>query len=47
VDLNIATPSLLAYISGINTTIAQNIVTYREENGKFKSRKELLKVKRL
>jgi uncharacterized protein len=47
VDLNIATPSLLSYISGINSTIAQNIVTYREENGKFKTRKELLKVKRL
>lgn len=47
VDLNIATPSLLSYISGINATIAQNIVAYREENGKFKGRKELLKVKRL
>ncbi|MBV7272178.1 RNA-binding transcriptional accessory protein [Clostridiaceae bacterium UIB06] len=47
VDLNIATPSLLSYISGINSTIAQNIVAYREENGKFKTRKELLKVKRL
>jgi uncharacterized protein len=47
VDLNVATPSLLSYISGINSTIAQNIVNYREENGKFKSRKELLKVKRL
>jgi len=47
VDLNIATPSLLSYISGVNATIAQNIVTYREENGKFKNRKELLKVKRL
>lgn len=47
VDLNIATPSLLAYISGINSSIAQNIVAYREENGGFKSRKELLKVKRL
>ncbi|MBZ9606429.1 RNA-binding transcriptional accessory protein [Clostridium estertheticum] len=47
VDLNIATPSLLAYISGINAAIAQNIVVYREENGKFKTRKELLKVKRL
>ena len=47
VDLNIATPSLLNYISGINATIAKNIVDYREENGKFKSRKELLKVKRL
>jgi len=47
VDLNIATPSLLSYISGINATIAQNIVAYREEKGKFGSRKELLKVKRL
>ncbi len=47
VDLNIATPSLLSYISGINASIAQNIVAYREEKGKFTSRKELLKVKRL
>ncbi|STB44983.1 RNA-binding transcriptional accessory protein Tex [Clostridium perfringens] len=47
IDLNIATPSLLSYISGINASIAKNIVDYREENGKFKSRKELLKVKRL
>lgn len=47
VDLNIATPSLLSYVSGVNANIAKNIVEYREENGKFKSRKELLKVKRL
>ena len=47
VDLNIATPSLLSYISGVNSSIAQNIVSYREEFGKFKNRKELLKVKRL
>ncbi|UZQ48770.1 Tex family protein [Clostridium kluyveri] len=47
VDLNMATASLLSYISGINSAIAANIVTYREENGKFKNRKELLKVKRL
>lgn len=47
VDLNIATPSLLSYVSGINATTAKNIVTYREENGKFKNRKELQKVKRL
>ena len=47
VDLNIATPSLLSYISGVNSNIAKNIVDYREEKGKFKSRKELLKVKRL
>lgn len=47
VDLNIATPALLTYISGINSNIAENIVNFREENGKFSSRKELLKVKRL
>lgn len=47
VDLNIATPSLLTYISGINAAIAKNIVDYRDENGGFKNRKELLKVKRL
>ncbi|EIA26206.1 hypothetical protein SFB4_270G12, partial [Candidatus Arthromitus sp. SFB-4] len=47
VDLNMATPSILSYISGINASIAENIVKYREENGKFKSRAELLKVKRL
>ncbi|BAH08241.1 Tex family protein [Clostridium kluyveri] len=47
VDLNMATASLLSYISGINSSIAANIVAYREENGKFKNRKELLKVKRL
>ena len=47
VDLNTATPSLLSYVSGINSAIANNIVSYREENGKFKNRKELLKVKRL
>ncbi|WP_138203887.1 Tex family protein [Haloimpatiens lingqiaonensis] len=47
VDLNIATPSLLSYISGISVAVAENIVKYREENGKFNSRKELLKVKRL
>lgn len=47
VDLNIATPSLLSYVSGINANIAKNIVEYREENGKFENRKELLKVKRL
>lgn len=47
VDLNTATPSLLSYISGVNNTIAQNIVNYREEQGRFSSRKELLKVKRL
>lgn len=47
VDLNIATPSLLSYVSGINSTIAKNIVEYREENGKFTSRTQLKKVKRL
>lgn len=47
VDLNMATPSLLSYVSGINSTIAKNIVAYREGNGKFNNRKELLKVKRL
>ena len=47
VDLNTATPSLLTHISGINSSIADNIVAYREEVGEFKSRKELLKVKRL
>ena len=47
VDLNIATPALLSYISGVNSVIAQNIVAFREENGKFSNRKELLKVKRL
>lgn len=47
VDLNIATPSLLTHISGINAAIAKNIVDYRDETGGFTSRKELLKVKRL
>jgi uncharacterized protein len=47
VDLNTASPSLLAYVSGINSTIAKNIVKYREENGKFNSRKQLQKVPRL
>ena len=47
VDLNTATPSLLTYIAGINASIANNIVAYRDEVGGFKSRKELLKVKRL
>ena len=47
VDLNTASASLLEYISGISKVIAENIVTYREENGKFTSRKELLKVPKL
>jgi len=47
VDLNTASPSLLQHIAGINSGIARNIVAYREENGKFSRRKELLKVKKL
>ncbi|MEG0297064.1 MAG: Tex family protein [Clostridium sp.] len=47
VDLNTATPALLTYIAGVNASIANNIVAYRDEVGTFKSRKELLKVKRL
>ena len=47
VDLNTASASLLEYISGISKTIAKNIVTYREENGRFTSRKQLLKVAKL
>lgn len=47
VDLNTASASLLEYISGINKTLARNIVSYREENGEFKSRKELLAVPKL
>ena len=47
VDLNTASPSLLSYIAGINMGIAKNIVAQREEEGVFKNRKELLKVKKL
>ena len=47
VDLNTASAPLLAYISGINKTIAKNIVAYREENGAFSTRRELLKVAKL
>jgi len=47
VDLNTATPSLLSYVSGISSTIAKNIVQFRDENGKFTKRQQLLKVKRL
>ncbi len=47
VNLNTASPSLLSYVSGLNSAIVKNIVKYREENGKFKSRKELLKVSKL
>lgn len=47
VDLNTASYSLLAYISGINSSVAKNIVKYREENGAFTDRKQLLKVPKL
>jgi len=47
VDLNTASPSLLSYVAGISGPIAKNIVAYREENGRFLSRRELLKVPRL
>ena len=47
VDLNRASPSLLSYVAGISATVAKNILMHRQENGKFKNRKELLKVKGL
>ena len=47
VDLNTASSSLLQHVSGINSSIAKNIVSFREENGKFKARKQLRKVKKL
>ena len=47
VDLNTASASLLSYVSGISKVIAKNIVAYREENGSFQNRKELLKVAKL
>lgn len=47
VDLNTASFSLLSYISGINSTVAKNIVAYREENGAFTERKQLMKVPKL
>lgn len=47
VDLNTASAPLLSYISGISSAIAKNIVAYREENGRFQSRKDLLKVAKL
>ena len=47
VDLNTASPSLLAYVSGVSKQIAANIVAYRDENGRFSTRKELLKVPKL
>lgn len=47
VDLNTASPSLLSYIAGVNLGIAKNIVKYREENGKFTDRKQLMQVPKL
>ena len=47
VDLNTASPALLEYVSGISKTLAKNIVAYREENGAFKNRRQLLKVAKL
>ncbi|MGG4396605.1 Tex family protein [Paenibacillus thiaminolyticus] len=47
VDVNTASPSLLSYVSGVNATLAKNIVKHREENGKFTERKQLSKVTRL
>jgi uncharacterized protein len=47
VDLNMASPALLTRVAGLNTTLAQNIVAYRDENGQFNSRAELKKVARL
>lgn len=47
VDLNTASPYLLGYVSGLGTSLAENIIAYREEHGAFKSRLELKKVKRL
>lgn len=47
VDVNMASPALLSYVSGLNKTLAQNIVNYRDTNGAFDNRKALLKVERL
>ncbi|MDR0958503.1 MAG: helix-hairpin-helix domain-containing protein, partial [Clostridiales bacterium] len=47
VDLNTASPALLSYVAGISAAVAKNILTYREENGIFTDRKQLLKVKKL
>lgn len=47
VDLNTASPSLLSYVSGLNSTVAKNIVTFREENGAFSKRSQLKKVPKL
>ncbi len=47
VDLNTASASLLSYVAGINSAVSKNIIAYREENGKFRNRRELLKVSKL
>ena len=47
INLNTASPSLLSYVAGISSSVAKNILTYREENGKFSSRSQLLKVSKL
>ncbi len=47
VDLNTASPSLLSYVSGVSSAVSKNIIAYRDENGEFKTRKELLKVPKL
>lgn len=47
VELNTASPSLLSYVSGLSAAVAGNIVKYRDENGRFKNRKQLLKVAKL
>ena len=47
VDLNTASPSLLSYVAGVSSTVSKNILKYREENGKFKTRKDVLKVPKL
>ena len=47
VDLNTASASLLEYVSGVSKAIAKNIVTYREENGRFKSRRDILNVSKV
>lgn len=46
-DVNTASPSLLSYVAGLNKTVAKNIVAFRDENGRFKTRKQLAKVPRL
>ena len=46
-DVNTASKSLLQYVSGLSSTIAQNIIDYREENGPIKHNKEISKIKRL